>query len=164
MPFPFSVHIADFSWIITNVVQKDEHNQGRDERGKRGTIPLAPNHCGDAENPNSFASTFFTTVHSLPKHRRFEHEGAKLVSCPQTPSNLAMPLNTMTSCLWLARRHLASCGPWIKKLSSYSVVLTLECHRWSTALFSAYSEPWAMGFYRREFRNGDRPTDLNFDT
>jgi len=50
----------------------------------------APNHCGgrrmgagvgkDPKNVKS--STFFNTVHLLPKDLSFEHGGAKLASCP----------------------------------------------------------------------------------
>jgi len=54
-----------------------------------GTIPLAPNHDGFAESPrrapkslNSLTSTFFNTVHLLPKDLRFEHGGAKLACFP----------------------------------------------------------------------------------
>ena len=46
-------------------------------RGKRiVTLPQAP------KSPNSVTSTSVNTVHSLPKHLRFEHGSAKLVSCP----------------------------------------------------------------------------------
>jgi len=34
------------------------------------------------ESPNNGTSTFFNTVHLLPNNLRFEHEGAKLASCP----------------------------------------------------------------------------------
>jgi len=56
--------------------------------GRRITIG-APNHCGGAEwlreapkSPNNVASTFFNTVHLLPKDLRFEYGDAKLASCP----------------------------------------------------------------------------------
>jgi len=35
-----------------------------------------------AEKTNNITSTVFSTVHMLPKDLRFEHEGAKLASCP----------------------------------------------------------------------------------
>ena len=50
-------------------------------RGQGGTIPRGPNHCGGTKSHNNVASTFFNTVHLLPKDLRFEHGGAKLVSC-----------------------------------------------------------------------------------
>ena len=57
------------------------HHQRRNERGQGGTIPLVPNHCGGTKSHNVI-STVFNTVHLLPKGLRFEHGGAKLVSCP----------------------------------------------------------------------------------
>jgi len=35
-----------------------------------------------AKSSNKFTSTFFSTVHLLPKELRFKHGGAKLASCP----------------------------------------------------------------------------------
>jgi len=62
--------------------------QGRNERGKGGTIPRAPNHYGGAESlrgapkrPKNVTSTFFRTVHLLPKDLRSAHGGAKLQTC-----------------------------------------------------------------------------------
>jgi len=46
-----------------------------------------------AEKPNNGARTFFNAVNLLPKDLRFEHGGAKLVSCPG--------------------RHLTLVGPWL---------------------------------------------------
>jgi len=79
--------------------------QGRNEGGKRSAIPRAPSHYGGAkslrgrrmaaealENPNNVTSTFFNTIHLLPKDLGFEHGGAKLASCPG--------------------RHLTSLRPW----------------------------------------------------
>jgi len=42
----------------------------------------APNHRRTPKSPNNVAITFFNTVHLLPNDLRFEHGGAKLVSCP----------------------------------------------------------------------------------
>jgi len=39
-------------------------------------IPRAP------KSHNNVESTFFNTIHLLPKDLMFEHGGAKLVSCP----------------------------------------------------------------------------------
>jgi len=62
-------------------------SSGAQRRGQEGTIPLAPNHYGEAEwlrgtpkNPNNIASTLFNTLHLLPKYLRFEHGGAKLLA------------------------------------------------------------------------------------
>jgi len=56
--------------------------------GRRITMG-APNYCGrrrmtarSPKSPNIVTSTFFNTVHLLPKDLRFEHGGAKLASCP----------------------------------------------------------------------------------
>jgi len=37
---------------------------------------------GSPKRPNIVTSTFFKTVHLLPKNLRFEHGGARLASCP----------------------------------------------------------------------------------
>jgi len=37
---------------------------------------------GAVKSPNSVTSIFFNTAHLLPKDLKFEHGGAKLVSCP----------------------------------------------------------------------------------
>jgi len=71
--------------------------QGRNDGGARGAQFLgrrvtmgAPNHCMAAEwmrgapkSPKNVTSTFFNTVHLLPKDLSFEHGGAKLASCPR---------------------------------------------------------------------------------
>ena len=58
----------------------------------------APNYCSGAEwllgalkSPNNVTSTFFSAVHLLPKDLRFEHEGAKLASCPRRHLTLLRP-------------------------------------------------------------------------
>jgi len=38
--------------------------------------------AGSPKSPNNVTSTFFNTVHLLPKDLRFEHGGAKLAPCP----------------------------------------------------------------------------------
>ena len=68
--------------------------QGRNEGGKGGTIPRAPNHCGSPKSHNNVTSTFFKTVHLLPKDLRFEHGQGGRQTCflPRAPSNLVTPL------------------------------------------------------------------------
>jgi len=65
---------------------KEEHNSPGAESlwGRRMT-------AGDAEKSQHFHK-YFNTVQLLPKDLRFEHGGAKLVSCPG--------------------RHLTSLRPW----------------------------------------------------
>jgi len=65
------------------------YNQARDEEGKECTITRAPNHYvgvellrGALKCLNYVTSTFFNTLHLLPKKLRFEDGGAKLQSCP----------------------------------------------------------------------------------
>ena len=41
----------------------------------------APIYCGALKSPNSVTSTFFNTVHLVPKDLRFKHGGAKFASC-----------------------------------------------------------------------------------
>jgi len=74
------------------------HHQRRNERGQGSTISRVQNHCRGSESYNSVISTFFNTVHLLPKGLRFEHAGAKLVFCPS--------------------RHLTSLRPCTSRLSS----------------------------------------------
>ena len=51
------------------------HEQGRNEGRQGGTILQAP------KSPSNVTSTFFNTVHLLPKDLGFEHGGAKVASC-----------------------------------------------------------------------------------
>jgi len=80
------------------------NQQGRNEGGRVGAIPRAPNHsgalkycdgrriiAGAPKSPNNVTSTFFNTVHLLPNDIRFEHGGAKLASCPGHHLSLLRP-------------------------------------------------------------------------
>jgi len=64
----------------TSVVQR---------RNKGGAIPQAPNHYGGAESlwvrrkVPTMSQLLCSTAHLLPKDLRFEHGGAKLVSCTE---------------------------------------------------------------------------------
>jgi len=45
--------------------------------------------AGAPKSPNNATNIFFNTVHLLPKGLKFEHEGAKLASCPgRCPTSL----------------------------------------------------------------------------
>jgi len=46
---------------------------------------------GAPKSPNDVTSTFFNTVHLLPKDLSFEHGGAKLASCPGRHSTSLRP-------------------------------------------------------------------------
>ena len=72
-------------------------------------MPRQPNHCGALKSPKNVASTFFNTVHLLTKDFRFEHRGAKLLSCPG--------------------RHLTSVRPYIeaKEISAQIDYVLLIC-------------------------------------
>jgi len=59
------------------------HNTTDVTRGKGDKIPLTPNHCGGPKSHNNVIITFSKTVHLLPKDLRFEHMGAKHISCPR---------------------------------------------------------------------------------
>ena len=50
-----------------------------------------------AENLHNVASTFFNTVHSLPKDLRFEHGDAKLGFLTRAPSDVGTPLHDTSS-------------------------------------------------------------------
>jgi len=63
--------------------------QGRNEGGKGGTIPRAPNLNGGAKSlwgapksPNNVTNRFFNTVYLLPKDLRFEHGAPNLLLAP----------------------------------------------------------------------------------
>ena len=56
--------------------------QGRNEGGKGGIIPRAPNHCGVAEKSQQRHKYFLQNSTFAPKDLRFEHGGDKLASCP----------------------------------------------------------------------------------
>ena len=68
------------------------YGQGRNEGGsKRGTISRAPNHYRGGERLrvaeksqqcHKYFLQYSSGLHLLPKDLRFEHGGAKLVSCP----------------------------------------------------------------------------------
>jgi len=73
-------------------------------RGQGVTIPRQPNYYrgaktlrGALQGPNNVASTFVNTVHLLPKDLRFEHGGAKLVSCPGRHLTCVTPLHLAIS-------------------------------------------------------------------
>jgi len=75
--------------------------RGVTKGGKVGTIPRASSHYGGAEwlrgalnSPNIVASSFFNTVHLLPKDPRFERGDAKLASCPGRHLTLLRPCIT----------------------------------------------------------------------
>jgi len=82
------------------------HHQRRNERDKGAQFRRAPNHCGGPTSHNNVISTFFNAAHLLPKGLRFEHGGAKLLSCP--------------------RRHLTSLRPCTSQLSSQNDEICLQ--------------------------------------
>jgi len=58
------------------------HNTRDVTRGARGAIPGRGITAGGQKVPTMSKALFFKTVHLFPKGLRFEHEGDKLVSCP----------------------------------------------------------------------------------
>jgi len=73
------------------------YQQGPNKGGKGGTIPRVSNHCGRApKSLNNVTSTFFNTIHMLPKELRFEHGSAQLASCP------GRHVTSLCPCLFLA--------------------------------------------------------------
>jgi len=75
------------TWMSQNFLGAVSRRQGRNEGGQEGNItPSAESlwghqiTAGAPKSPNSVTSTFFNTVHLLPKNLRFEHQGAEL--CP----------------------------------------------------------------------------------
>jgi len=74
--------------------------QGRNEGGQRGNNSLAAEWLRRArKSPNNVTSTFFNTVHLLPKDLRFEHVGVKPASWPG--------------------RHLTSVRPWCERYNGF---------------------------------------------
>jgi len=66
---------------------------GAQRGGRRAQFPGAESLRERWKAPTMSPVPFFNTEHLLPKDLRFEHEGAKLASCPG--------------------RHLASLRPWV---------------------------------------------------
>jgi len=58
------------------------HNTRDVAMGQEGTIPRSPNHCGGAKSPNNVTSSFFKTLHLLPKDLSFERGCGKLFFAP----------------------------------------------------------------------------------
>ena len=58
-------------------------------------MPRAPNHWVPPKSPNNVTNFFFNTVHLLPKDLKFEHGGAKLVSCPRRNLTSVRPFVTV---------------------------------------------------------------------
>jgi len=78
------------------------YSQGRSEGGGgKGAIHRAPCYYGEAEwlrwapkRPNNVTSTFFNTVHLLPKNLSFEH-GSQTCFLPGAPYSLVTPLTAV---------------------------------------------------------------------
>jgi len=75
--------------VIRDVTREARGKQFQSANSLRETL----NDYGDAKSRNNLATTFFNTVHLLPKDIRFEHGGTKLAFCP--------------------RHHLALLRPWV---------------------------------------------------
>ena len=110
--------------------------------GQGGTIFREPNHCGAPQSTNNVASTFFNTVHLLPKDLRFEHGCTKLVSCPG--------------------RHLTSVrlwqGSYYQNDSAYLTFESNSCawglqQRWPESHFQTLTRVVRLAFFRPNFRN-----------
>ena len=94
--------LANHSLQILLFLFKNLLNTGRGiTRGAKGAqFPWrriavgTPNHCGGRRKVSPMSQVLFSTAHLLPKDLRFEHEGAKLVSCPGVPSNVVTSLAT----------------------------------------------------------------------
>jgi len=100
--------------------QRNAYCEGRTEGGQGGTMPRA-------------TSSFFNTVHSLPKDLRFEHGGARLVSCPEPHLTLVRPWLFFLCLLRVGEGAVRS--SWLRKIS-YLVALV----RLSTSIISWFCE------------------------
>ena len=85
--------------IVFNVTENTESEniamiitRGVTTGGRGAQFPGRRIPMGAPKSPNNVTSTFFNTVHLVPKDLRFEHGGVKLASCPG--------------------RHLSSLRPW----------------------------------------------------
>jgi len=68
--------------VITAQSRNRLEGRGVTKGGKGGAIPWAPSHYGGAEKSQQYiTSTFFNTVHLLPKDLSSKQGGAKLTSC-----------------------------------------------------------------------------------
>jgi len=75
--------------VIRDVTREARGKQFPSAKSLRGAL----NDCGAPKIPNNVTSTFFNTVHLLPKNIRFKHGGTKIAFCP--------------------RHHLALLRPWV---------------------------------------------------
>ena len=101
-------------------------------RGQLGAIPRVPNHYGQRlmtagapKSPNNVTSTFFNTVHLLPKDLKFEQGGAKRASCPGRCLTSLRPLYGRVSCtcdeVWVSSPYWKSLlRMWLSKLLQLS--------------------------------------------
>ena len=83
--------------------------QGHNEGEKWAQLPGRRITIGSAESPSNVTSTFFKTVHLLPKDLRFEHGGAKLASCPGRHLTSSRPFTHFRSRLNLINRNWKIC-------------------------------------------------------
>jgi len=68
--------------MLENVCADQERNEGGQRRNNSPGSELRRITAGHRKVPQNVTSTFFSTVHLLPKDLRFEHGGAKLASFP----------------------------------------------------------------------------------
>ena len=88
--------------------------QGRNEGWKGGNISSgAESLQGAPKSPNNVTSTFFSTVHLLPKDLGLEHGGAKLASCPRRH------LTSLRPCLYSCKFVLFNCRMFSCTLQSH---------------------------------------------
>jgi len=90
------IDVADIATKVKSLfdLENSALGNGGVTKGERGhNSPGVKSLREPPKSPNNVTSTFFNTVHLRPKDLRFEHKGAKLVSCSgrhQTPLRLCL--------------------------------------------------------------------------
>jgi len=138
--------------------------QGRNEGGKGGTTPWAPNHYGgtkslrgasnDCVGFRKVPSTSFSTVRLLPKELKFEHGGAKLASFQGRHLTLLGPWSGSHDCMQFAKRQGVV---YIWLFNRFRLWSTSNCfdllYQTHTGSWFCLSKEWFQFFYceAREF-------------
>jgi len=109
--------------------------------------------AGALKSPNNVASTFFNTVHLLPKDVSFEHGSAKLAFLPRAPwSNLVTPLR-VSQCQFfgsMAFTVLVSCSDYVRSFACKIRIrnLSADCSTIVSGLF--YTDLLYSGLFNQQ--------------
>ena len=121
--------------------------QGRNEGGKGEQFPgrrTTESLLGTPKSPNNVISTFFNTLHLLPKDLRLEHRAPNLRLLAPSVSNLVTPLHLLAPFLEKAYKAFhENCGtnghgPFQKCVSCLVLTKSYFLKRVSTLLLNTF--------------------------